>query len=336
MVMVCASVFLILAAENDPIISPSAALGHQPAPEKDRGSQPPHFHLHGMTKTLKVLSSLAMSDNNKAVKKRRSASKRPVARDRSEDVAHAIGLRIVAGDPPPGSILPTEHRLCAEIGVSRAALREGFRLLSARGMILGRRKVGTIVRPKSDWNMLDASVLAWHLEQEPTESFIDGLFEARGIVEPAAAAMAARRATPAEIAVIRTAFQDMVVAQGAPAGNPANAAKTGKEAEDIDETVGADLRFHKAILAAAGNHFLATFGALIGSSLIASFRLNWRAHHSAPEVSLSRHEDVLTAIAAQDAARAEDRMRVLLSTARQDARMALALSAPHQRQVAEA
>jgi DNA-binding FadR family transcriptional regulator len=258
-----------------------------------------------------------MSDNkgSSPTRRPRALERRHVPRDRSEDVAHAIGLRIVAGNPPPGSILPTEHQLCAEIGVSRAALREGFRLLAARGMIVGRRKVGTIVRPMADWNMLDASVLAWHLEQEPTAAFIDGLFEARSIVEPAAAGMAAQRAGAAEIDVMRAAFREMAAAQGAVAGD---------EAEDIDKTVGADLRFHKAILAAAGNHFLATFGALIGSSLIASFRLNWRAHNSAPAISLGQHEDVMNAIAARDAAKAEDRMRVLLAAAHRDARMALA------------
>ena len=241
-------------------------------------------------------------------------------RDRSEDVAHSIGLRIVAGDLPPGSLLPTEHQLCAEVGVSRAALREGFRLLAARGMIIGRRKVGTTVRPMRDWNMLDASVLAWHLEQEPTEAFINGLFEARLIVEPAAAAMAAQRAGPDEITVMRAAFCEMAVAQGGAADGPAPIA----EADNIDKTVGADLRFHKAILAAAGNHFLATFGALIGSSLIASFRLNWRAHNSAPSISIALHEDVLTAVAAGNATAAEDRMRALLTAAHQDARQSLA------------
>ena len=235
-------------------------------------------------------------------------------------MAHAIGLRIVAGNPPPGSLLPTEHQLAAEIGVSRAALREGFRLLAARGMIVGRRKVGTMVRPMTDWNMLDASVLAWHLEQEPTEAFIDGLFEARLIVETAVAGMAAQRSTEDQVAVMREAFREMAVAQGAAADDPASAV----EADDIDKTVGADLRFHKAILAAAGNHFLATFGALIGSSLIASFRLNWRAHNSAPEISLALHEDVLNAIAARDAQAAEDRMRVLLTAAHRDARLSLA------------
>ena len=263
-----------------------------------------------------------MSDNKGSTPGRRprSLERRPVARDRSEDVAHAIGLRIVAGNPPPGSLLPTEHQLAAEIGVSRAALREGFRLLAARGMIVGRRKVGTMVRPMTDWNMLDASVLAWHLEQEPTEAFIDGLFEARLIVETAVAGMAAQRSTEDQVAVMREAFREMAVAQGAAADDPASAA----EADDIDKTVGADLRFHKAILAAAGNHFLATFGALIGSSLIASFRLNWRAHNSAPEISLALHEDVLNAIAARNAQAAEDRMRVLLTAAHRDARLSLA------------
>ena len=274
-----------------------------------------------------------MSDNKESALGRRppSLERRPVPRDRSEDVAHAIGLRIVGGNPPPGALLPTEHQLCAEIGVSRAALREGFRLLAARGMIIGRRKVGTIVRPMTDWNMLDASVLAWHLEQEPTEAFIDGLFEARLIVEPAASAMAATRAHADQIGVIREAFEEMVMAQRPPTQTSAEAATTDAEAEpeDIDKTVGADLRFHKAILAAAGNHFLATFGALIGSSLIASFRLNWRANNSTPSISIGQHEDVLNAITLCDARAAEDRMRILLSAAHRDARLSLAGNPEH-------
>jgi GntR family galactonate operon transcriptional repressor len=263
-----------------------------------------------------------MSDHKGSIPGRRprSLERRPVPRDRSEDVAHAIGLRIVAGNPPPGALLPTEHQLAAESGVSRAALREGFRLLAARGMIISRRKVGTTVRPIADWNMLDASVLAWHLEREPTRAFIDGLFEARLIIEPAAAAMAAERASTDEISVIGGALGEMASAQGAAASGAAST----EEADDIDKTVGADLRFHKAILAAAGNHFLATFGALIGSSLIASFRLSWAAHNSAPSISLALHEDVMIAIAARDAPGAERRMRVLLTAAHRDAGLSLA------------
>src|ERR1700733_5326419 len=104
-----------------------------------------------------------MSDNKVHVKRPRTARRAAglgSATNRSDDVAETIGRRIVGGQTPSGSTLPPELELCASLGVSRAALREGFRLLAAKGMIVGRRKLGTIVRPLADWNMLDASVLA--------------------------------------------------------------------------------------------------------------------------------------------------------------------------------
>ena len=251
---------------------------------------------------------------------------RPQKRDTSEDVAYAVGRLIVKGMHPPGALLPTEHELCASLGVSRPALREGFRLLGARGMIIGRRKIGTSVRPRSDWNMLDAAVLSWHLEQEPDEAYISHLFEARMVVEPAAAALAASRAGADGIETIARAFQRMSEAQvaahiGMPDGSGPSVAE---EDDEVAETVAADLQFHVAVLAAAGNLFLASFGALIGSSLLAAFRLNWRAHSSAPALSLAQHEAVLNAIRAGDADRAGAAMRALLDSASRDARHALA------------
>ena len=241
---------------------------------------------------------------------------------RSDHVAHAIGQRIVAGDLPPGSQLPTEHQLCEEIGVSRSALREGFRLLAARGMIVSRRKTGTTVAPMANWSMMDAWVLGWHLEQGPTDRFIDSLFEVRSIVEPAACLMAAQRATPAEVNAIVTALAAMIDAQAGPANGRA---EPGAGEAAINEVVEADLLFHKAILAAAGNAFLATFGTIIGSSLYASFRLNWQAHNTPPALSLQQHQDVSAAIEARRPAEASRRMLALLASAHADARAALAL-----------
>ena len=254
----------------------------------------------------------------------------------------AVGRRVVAGEYPPGAVLPTELELCAALGVSRPALREGFRLLAAKGMIVGRRKRGTIVQPRRDWNMLDASVLAWHLEQEPNEAYIDGLFEARMVVEPAAAAMAAERASAAEIERIADAFQDMRAAQRESAQRESAHRESaqwksaqwksgtevlpGRPSDEISQTVAADLRFHEAILATCGNHFFASFGALIGSSLTVAFRLNWQAHASAPELSLGQHEAVLRAIRLRDSVQAATCMRALLASAARDARRALARS----------
>ncbi len=258
---------------------------------------------------------LIMSDNKPM---RFDAAPRPTGGfSRSDYVAHAIGQRIVAGHLPPGAQLPTEHQLCAEIGVSRAALREGFRLLAARGMISSRRKTGTTVAPMANWSMLDGWVLTWHLDQGPSGVFIDSLFEVRSIVEPAACMMAAQRASPADISAIEAAMAAMVSAQAAGGGPRC-------EAASIDDVVEADLRYHKSILAAAGNAFLATFGSTIGSSLYASFRLNWQAHNSPPALALKQHEDVTTAIKQRCPAEAAARMEALLTSAHADARAALA------------
>ena len=120
----------------------------------------------------------------------------------SEMVAGSIGRRIVSGRFRPGETLPTEPRIQEEYGVSRTAVREAIRLLSAKGLTVSRPKIGTRIRPMSDWNMLDPDVLRWHVDQEPSEAFINNLFEMREIIEPAAAARAAERATAEEIAAI--------------------------------------------------------------------------------------------------------------------------------------
>ncbi len=112
-------------------------------------------------------------------------------RNLHEKIANVLGLGIIGGETPPGALLPTEVELCGRLSVSRSALREAFQLLSAKRLIQSRQKVGTAVRPRADWNMLDPEVLAWHLQAAPTDAFVSGLFEVRKIVEPSAAALAA-------------------------------------------------------------------------------------------------------------------------------------------------
>jgi len=122
----------------------------------------------------------------------------------------------------------------------------------------------------------------------------------RCIIEPAAAALAARRGDKAAIAEIDKAYRDIVAA-----------------GENIEAGVEPDLRFHKGILAATGNEFISQLGALIDSALAASFRIS----SSPPRAklnSLPRHEAVLNAIASGTAERARKAMESLLSEAIED------------------
>ena len=236
----------------------------------------------------------------------RKAAERGTRGKLPERIARSLGERIAGGDPVPGKILPTEAELCARLAVSRSALREGFRLLAGKGLIASRRKVGTMVRPRTEWNMFDSDVLAWHLAAAPTDGFVTDLFEVRRIIEPWAASLAAQRADVPRIARIRAAYGDMVRSQG-----------------KADDLLDADLRFHETILEATGNAFLVSFGALIESALRASFQLSWSGSAHTPEYSLRRHLHVAEAIRGRKPQEAFALMSELLRSAIEDVHEAL-------------
>lgn len=227
-------------------------------------------------------------------------------RNLHERIANTLGERIVGGIHPPGRALPTEIELCASLSVSRSALREAFKLLAAKRLIVSRQKVGTLVRPHSDWNMLDPEVLAWHLRVAPTDDFVTGLFEVRKIIEPSAAALAAERRSPEAMARIEAALADMYRFQ-----------------DGTGDLTAADLRFHQAILDATGNYFLASFGAVIESSLVASFQLSWDSGRHTPEYSMRQHQGVTEAIRDQRPPDAYAVMTQLLRSAIEDVRESL-------------
>lgn len=215
-------------------------------------------------------------------------------------VAHEIGARIIRGELAPGDTLPSEADLSVELSVSRTALREAIKLLAAKGLVESRPKTGTRIRPRSSWNMLDPDVLSWLVSDGVFEDYADDLFEMRRVIEPAAAAIAARRGDEAAIAEIEKAYADMVAA-----------------GEDVEAGVNPDLRFHQAILVATGNEFIAPLGALIDSALTTSFRIS-SSRPGATINSLPRHKAVLKAITGGNSEQARKAMEVLLSDAMED------------------
>ena len=227
-------------------------------------------------------------------------------RNLHEKIANSLGVAIVAGKHPPGTALPTEVELCAQLSVSRSALREAFKLLAAKRLIRSRQKVGTVVCARSEWNMLDPEVLGWHMRGAPTDTFVAGLFEVRRIVEPPAAALAAERRSADQLAAIEAALADMRRFQGG-----------------LGDLTGADLRFHQAVLDATGNHFLASFGAVIESSLASSFMLSWDSRARTPDYAMRQHTQVAAAITVGEPGEARQAMTELLDSSIEDIRQGL-------------
>lgn len=64
---------------------------------------------------------------------------------RYQQVANTLFAEIENGDHTIGSLLPTEHELCARFGVSRYTVREALRRLFEAGLVARRRGAGTTV-----------------------------------------------------------------------------------------------------------------------------------------------------------------------------------------------
>jgi len=227
-------------------------------------------------------------------------------RNVTDSLTAALGCEIIAGLYPPGSRLPNEGSLLVRFGVSRPTLREAFRALEAKGLIVSRQKVGTLVRPKADWHMLDADFLAWHMRAAPTEVFVSDVLQLRRIFEPPAAALAAEAGDTASLARIEAAYADM------------EAHKSGDA-----ELIAADVRFHKEILQASGNRLLGALGSLIEMALVGTFKMGWRSL-AIKDDRLHQHRDVMQAIAARRPEAARAAMARLLQESADDVRRALA------------
>jgi DNA-binding FadR family transcriptional regulator len=171
-------------------------------------------------------------------------------------VAHHIGRQIVTGQIAPGAYLPREAELSEQFSVSRQAVREGLKVLAAKGLVSSRRRAGTSVTPRGTWNLLDPDVLAWHGTVELSPEFKRDLFELRWLVEPEAASLAASRADPASIARMAAALDTMRASMG-----------------DSDRYQVGVVDFHMAVFAASGNSLIERLSVILGPLLARSFRL---------------------------------------------------------------
>src|SRR5262245_57491688 len=112
-----------------------------------------------------------------------------------EDIVRQVKALIADGRLTSGDRLPPERELAERFRVSRTSVREALRSLQSRGLIEIRAGEGAFVRDVS----VEALVEPLALVILPHREAVGELFEARRLLEPAIAALAARRATPEEI-----------------------------------------------------------------------------------------------------------------------------------------
>jgi DNA-binding FadR family transcriptional regulator len=220
-------------------------------------------------------------------------------------VAHKLGTAILSGEYAPGDILSGEVEFSKTLDVSRSAYREAVQVLTAKGLVESRPKIGTRVLPRSRWNLLDPDVLAWAFAGEPDIDFIRSLFELRGVVEPAAAAFAAQRRDRQDLKAMKDALSAM-------------------RRHTLVTEIGraADRNFHDAILHATRNDALIVLSASIGAAVSWTTQFKQRAR-VLPRNPIPDHVRVYDAISAGDASGASEAMRALVDLALEDTQLAM-------------
>ncbi|GAD90289.1 putative GntR family transcriptional regulator [Vibrio halioticoli NBRC 102217] len=196
-------------------------------------------------------------------------------------VAREIARGILSGNLAQGSILPGEMTLCEQFGISRTALREAVKLLTSKGLLESRPKVGTKVVNRAYWNFLDPQLIEWMDGLADVDLFCFQFLGLRRAIEPEACALAAQYATAEQRIELSETFQEMV--------------EVASEDElNIERWTDVDMRFHSLIFNSTGNDFYLPFG-----NILTTMFVNFIVHSSEEgNTCINEHREIYDAIMA--------------------------------------
>jgi DNA-binding GntR family transcriptional regulator len=188
-----------------------------------------------------------------------------------EEVAELLRQRIFRRELEPGGWID-EVKIAQEFGISRTPLREALKVLAAEGLVTMKVRRGAYVT-------------------EVSEQDLDEVYHLLSLLESDAAAVAATRATEAQLRELQALHREL---EGA--------------VQDRDRFFAINERFHMRLLEIAGNRWR--------NQMVADLRkvMKLNRHHSLLksgriEESLAEHRRVMKALEKRDAAAAMQRMQ---------------------------
>jgi len=192
-----------------------------------------------------------------------------------ETVLEHLKGELMSGRLSPGDRLPTVSALAAQMRVNAASVREAYRVMANMGLLDVTQGRGTFVAtlPSDETGVLTQFRLAEH-------QTLGHLFESRLVLEPPIAALAAERASEAEIeAIVSTAReQDRLEREG-------------------KDFLAPDIRFHELLLMAAHNPVIGRMVSAVNALLLDSRRRTMRIPGAAEKAA---RYHLLIALAVRD------------------------------------
>lgn len=187
---------------------------------------------------------------------------------------------ILTGELGPGSRLPPEHQLAAELGLGRNLMREAVKALVVARVLEVRRGTGTYVTSLEPELLLEGVGVAVQLLQGHT---LLEITEVRRLFEPVATGLAATRISPAQLSAVKGHLDAMREAQ-----------------QDMELLNEHDAAFHRAVLAATGNRTLSTLLDGVSSQTLRARVWRGLVDDNAAGRTLAEHEAIYAALAAGD------------------------------------
>jgi len=214
-----------------------------------------------------------------------------------EQIVQQIEESIVKGTLKPGDQLPAERELAQRFGVSRTAVREAVKALREKGLVEAFSGRGTFITDGTTQAVRQSLDLMAKIGQPEGSTH---LAEARAILEPEIAALAALRIQDAELATMREAVAVM-----------------DRAGQDPQAYIEADLDFHLALAEGADNPIiLSLLDSIVG--LLREQRLRIFRVPGGPERGQFHHKKILEAVEHRDAEKAREAMRAHLSQVKDD------------------
>jgi GntR family transcriptional regulator, transcriptional repressor for pyruvate dehydrogenase complex len=198
----------------------------------------------------------------------------------TDDAIARIRSMIQSGELPPGTRLPTEQQLSAQMGISRSGVREAVKVLEAARVLDVRRGDGTYVTSLAPRLLLEGLGFAVELLRDDT---LLEVMEVRRMLEPVATGLAALRMSDSDLDELEKILDDMHEA-----------------ADDAELLIQYDTAFHRTVIAATGNETLTSL--LDGLSSRTVRARVWRGliEGNSAHITLNEHEAIYRALCARD------------------------------------
>jgi len=191
----------------------------------------------------------------------------------------------------PGALLPTEAELMEELGVSRNSVREALKALQALDIVEIRHGYGTYVGQASLTPLADGLTFRALVQLGDEAHALTEILQVREVLEEGLVRRVAVLLTDDELAQLEALVRKMEESADGGAAFP-----------DLDR------EFHETLYRSLGNELVPQ---LLGAfwnvfNRVAGVR-GW-ARDPAPDVTVRRHRDIVTALRARDVERAQRAM----------------------------